>query len=108
MRPTFQTILLSVVVAVIGGNFQATAQRGSRPVTPSSRQRPRWSTLTTTPSISKSSDSRRSSHHRQRSTTSSTSSWLEMSPLTGKPRSRIHSSSSEWLANSIPSRPPIP
>ena len=38
VRPTFQTILLSVVVAVIGGNFQAIAQRGSRPVTPSSRQ----------------------------------------------------------------------
>ena len=37
MRPTFQTIRLSVVVAVIGGNFQAIAQRGSRPVTPSSR-----------------------------------------------------------------------
>ena len=38
VRPTFQTILFSVVVAVIGGNFQAIAQRGSRPVTPSSRQ----------------------------------------------------------------------
>ena len=37
MRPTFQTIRFSFVVAVIGGNFQATAQRGSRPATPSSR-----------------------------------------------------------------------
>ena len=108
VRPTFQTILLSVVVAVIGGNFQATAQRGSRPVTPSSRHSQRWSTLTTTPSISKSSDSRRSSHHRQRSTTESTSSCSEMSSLTRKPRSRIHSSSSEWLSNSIPRVPPIP
>ena len=52
MRPTFQTIRFSFVVAVIGGNFQATAQRGSRPVTPSSRHSERWSTLTTTPSIS--------------------------------------------------------
>jgi hypothetical protein len=52
VRPTFQTIRFSLVVAVIGGNFHATAQRGSRPVTPSSRQSERWSTLTTTPSIS--------------------------------------------------------
>ena len=71
VRPTFQTIFLSFVVAVVGGNFQATAQRGSRPATPSSRCRPRSSTLTTTPSISKSSASRRSSHQRQRSATSS-------------------------------------
>ncbi len=62
VRPTFQTILFSFVVAVDGGNFHATAQRGSRPATPSSRCRPRSSTLTTTPSISKSSWSRRSSH----------------------------------------------
>ena len=108
VRPTFQTIRLSVVVAVIGGNFQATAHRGSRPVTPSSRHSGIWSTFTTTPSISKSSDSRRSSHHRQRSTTSSTSACSLMSPLTAKPRSRIHCSSSEWLENSIPRRPPIP
>ena len=51
-RPTFQTTCLSVVVAVIGGNFQAIAQRGSRPTTPSSRHSARSSTLTTTPSIS--------------------------------------------------------
>ena len=63
MRPTFQTIRLSFVVAVIGGNFQAIAQRGSRPTTPSSRHSARSSTLITTPSISKSSASRRSSHH---------------------------------------------
>ena len=42
----------SFVVAVVGGNFQAIAQRGSRPTTPSSRQSARSSTLTTTPSIS--------------------------------------------------------
>ena len=69
MRPTFQKTFFSFVVAVVGGNFQATAQRGSRPTTPSSRHRPRSSTLTTTPSISKSSSSRRSSHQRQRLTT---------------------------------------
>ena len=45
VRPTFQTIRFSFVVAVIGGNFQAIAQRGSRPATPSSRQSVRWSTL---------------------------------------------------------------
>jgi hypothetical protein len=43
---------LSVVVAVMGGNFQAIAQRGSRPTTPSSRHRFRSLILITTPSIS--------------------------------------------------------
>ena len=76
VRPTFQKMWLSFVVAVIGGNFQATAQRGSRPTTPSSRHSVRWSTLITTPSISKSSASRRSSHHWQRATTSSAVSWI--------------------------------
>ena len=52
VRPTFQTIRFSFVVAVIGGNFQAIAQRGSRPTTPRSRQSARSSTLTTAPSIS--------------------------------------------------------
>ena len=52
VRPTFQTTFFIVVVAVVGGNFQAIAQRGSRPTTPSSRQSARSSTLTTTPSIS--------------------------------------------------------
>ena len=50
--PTFQTTPLSLVVAVIGGNFQAIAQRGSRPTTPSCLHSGRWSILTTTPSIS--------------------------------------------------------
>ena len=52
LRPTFQTTFFSLVVAVVGANFQAIAQRGSRPTTPSSRQRPRSLTLMTTPSIS--------------------------------------------------------
>ena len=52
VRPTFQTTSFSFVVAVVGGNFQAIAQRGSRPTTPSSRHSARSSTLTTTPSIS--------------------------------------------------------
>ena len=52
VRPTFQTTSCIVVVAVVGGNFQAIAQRGSRPTTPSSRHSARSSTLTTTPSIS--------------------------------------------------------
>ena len=37
VRPTFQTIFWSIVVAVVGGNFQAIAHRGSRLATPSSR-----------------------------------------------------------------------
>ena len=48
------------VTAVVGGNFQAIAQRGSRPTTPSRRCSSKSSTLTTTPSISKSSAPRRS------------------------------------------------
>ena len=109
MRPTFQTIRFSFVVAVIGGNFQATAQRGSRPATPSSRHSVRWSTLITTPSISKSSASRRSSHQRQRSTTSSAVSCTAISPLTLNPRSRSHSSSSAWVRELEPlAGPPIP
>ncbi len=52
VRPTFQTTSSILVVAVVGGNFQAIAQRGSRPTTPSSRHSARSSTLTTTPSIS--------------------------------------------------------
>ena len=102
VRPTFQTTLFSRVVAVVGGNFQAIAQRGSRPTTPSSRQRGRSSTLTTTPSISKSSSSRRPSHQRQRSTTASISSWPPASGLTLKPRSRSHSISAVWVGRSSP------
>ena len=34
VRPTFQTTSFSFVVAVVGANFQAIAQRGSRPTTP--------------------------------------------------------------------------
>ena len=108
VRPTFQTILLSLVVAVEGGNFQATAQRGSRPATPSSRCSPRSSTLTTTPSISKSSWSRRSSHQRHRFATSSTPLCVFTWSLTGKPRSRSHSSISLWLSGSQPPRAPMP
>ena len=52
VRPTFHITRSSVVVAVIGGNFQAIAPRGSRPTTPRRRCRSRSSTLTTTPSIS--------------------------------------------------------
>ena len=35
VRPTFQATRRSVVVAVVGANFQAIAPRGSRPTTPS-------------------------------------------------------------------------
>ena len=53
---------LSLVTFVVGGNFQAIAQRGSRPTTPRRRCSSTSSTLTTTPSISKSSWPRRSCH----------------------------------------------
>ena len=49
-----------VVTAVVGGNFHAIAQRGSRPTTPRRRCSSKSSTFTTTPSISKSSAPRRS------------------------------------------------
>ena len=94
VRPTFQATPRSVVVAVVGGNFQAIAPRGSRPTTPSWRWSSRSSTFTTTPSISKSSQSRRSSQARQAATTSSTVSWTSTSGLTLKPCSRSHSSDS--------------
>ena len=61
----------SVVTAVVGGNFQAIAQRGSRPTTPSRRCSSKSSTFTTTPSISKSSAPRRSCQARHCATTSS-------------------------------------
>ena len=67
--PTFQLILLSRVTAVVGGNFQAIAQRGSRPTTPSRRCSSNSSTLTTTPSISKSSAPRHPRSVHRRSTT---------------------------------------
>ena len=59
--PTFHSIPCRVVTAVVGANFQAIAQRGSRPTTPRRRCISIWSTFTTTPSISKSSAPRRSS-----------------------------------------------
>jgi hypothetical protein len=107
VRPTFQAIRSSFVVAVLGANFQAIAPRGSRPTTPSCAWRARSSTFTTTPSISKSSRSRRSSQARQAATTESRSSWTSMSGFTRKPRSRKYSS--DWCCevNSTPSCAPI-
>ncbi len=107
VRPTFHWTWRSIVVAVIGGNFQAIAPRGSRPTTPSARCSARSSTLTTTPSISKSSPSRRSSQALQAAITVSRSSWRSMSGLTGKPCSRSHSSDSWWLSKESPSSAPI-
>ena len=69
--PTFQSTRCSWVTAVVGGNFQATAQRGSRPTAPSRRCSSRSSTFTTTPSISKSSAPRRSCQRSHCATTSS-------------------------------------
>ena len=60
--PGFQPMSFSVVTAVVGGNFHAIAHRGSRPTTPRRRCSANWLTLTTTPSISKSSEPRRRSH----------------------------------------------
>ena len=108
VRPTFQATRSSVVVAVVGANFQAIAPRGSRPTTPSWRCRSRSSTLTTTPSISKSSRSRRSSQARQAPTTSSTVSCSSTSRFTRKPCSRSHSSDSWWVSKASPSVAPTP
>ena len=95
VRPTFQATRSSTVVAVLGANFQAIAPRGSRPTTPSWLCRSRSSTLTTTPSISKSSRSRRSSHAWQAATTESRSSCTSTSGFTRKPCSRSHASDSD-------------
>ena len=92
VRPTFQATRWSVVVAVLGANFQAIAPRGSRPTTPSCRWSARSSTFTTTPSISKSSRLRRSSQAWHAASTSSTSSCTSTSRLTLKPCSASQSS----------------
>ena len=66
VRPTFQTILLELVAAGSEGTSRRppSAARGRRPEL---ALQPAVVTLTTTPSISKSSASRRFSHQRQRS-----------------------------------------
>ena len=94
--PTFQDTAFSFVTAVVGGNFHAIAQRGSRPTTPSRRWSSTSSTFTTTPSISKSSAPRRSCQARHWATTSSSESSRRTSALTRKPWSRSHSSASQW------------
>ena len=91
------------VIAVVGGNFQAMAQRGSRPTTPRRRWSSTSSTLTTTPSISKSSAPRRSSQARQRATTSS--SVVEPRDVVVDAevvRPCSHCSASQWLENADP------
>ena len=94
--PTFQLIAFRRVTAVVGGNFQAIAQRGSRPTTPSRRCSSKSLTLTTTPSISKSSAPRRSCQCRHCLTTSSSVASFLTSPLTRKPCAFSHSSASQW------------
>ena len=88
--PTFHITCSSRVTAVVGGNFQATAQRGSRPTEPRRRCSSRSSTFTTAPSISKSSSPRRRSHSRHWPTTSSSPVSTWMPRLTRKPWSRSH------------------
>ena len=105
--PTFQLIAFSRVTAVVGGNFQAIAHRGSRPTTPSRRCSSTSSTFTTTPSISKSSAPRRSCQCRHCATTSSSVASFLTSPLTRKPCSRSHSSASQCERRSR-SLTPIP
>ena len=86
----------SVVTAVVGGNFQAIAQRGSRPTEPRRRCSCRSSTFTTTPSISKSSSPRRCCQSRHCAITSSSLPSTWMSGFTRKRCSRSHSSACEW------------
>ena len=106
--PTFHMIRCSVVTLVVGGNFQAIAQRGSRPTTPRRRWSSWSSTLTTTPSISNVRLPRRSCQSRHCATTSSSVASRSMSPLTGNPCSFSHRSDSQWPANAIPSVAPMP
>ena len=70
------------VTAVVGGNFQATAQRGSRPTEPRRRCSSSSSTFTTAPSISKSSSPRRRSHATHCATT-----WSQHVRSSGRARS---------------------
>ena len=100
--PTFHCTPFRRVIAVVGGNFQAIAQRGSRPTTPRRRCSSTSSTLTTTPSISKSSWPRRCSQDRQRATTSSSVVSRATSSLTRKPCPFSHCSASQWLAKADP------
>ena len=93
------------VTAVVGGNFHATAQRGSRPTEPSRRCSSRSSTLTTTPSISKSSSPRRRCHSQAlRDHLVLAAPAAVMSRLTRKPCSRSQSSACEWRSKERPRR----
>ena len=67
VRPTLTSIFLSSVVFCSAGNLNAIAHRGNLLVLPSARRRSISSTLTTTPSVSKSSVRRLSCHSRQNS-----------------------------------------
>jgi hypothetical protein len=58
VRPTFTLMSRSLVVASSGGYLNAIAQRGAREVEPRRRWSATWSTLTTTPSISCSTECR--------------------------------------------------
>ena len=106
--PTFHSMPFSRVTAVVGGNFQAIAQRGSRPTTPRRRWSSKSSTFTTTPSISKSSAPRRSCQARHWATTSSSDSSSRTSSFTRKPCSRSHSSASQCEPSRSPSVTPMP
>ncbi len=106
--PTFHMMSRSVVTFVVGGNFQAIAQRGSRPTVPRRRCSSRSDTLTTTPSISKSSAPRRCCQASHCATTSSSLRSSLTSALTRRPCSRSHCSPSQWLEKRTPSTRPIP
>jgi hypothetical protein len=58
VRPTLTRMSRSFVVASSGGYLKAIAHRGARDVEPSRRCSAYWSTLTTTPSISCSTECR--------------------------------------------------
>ncbi len=107
VRPTFRPTWSSVVSAVVGGNLNATAQRGSRPTAPSRRCCSNDDTLTTAPSTSNPSSARRRSHSWQTASASSGSSWRRTSGLTGKRCSRSHASASQCEASASPSLCPI-
>ncbi len=105
--PTFQWTARSVVFAVVGGNFHATAHRGSRPTAPSRRWSSTSETLITTPSISKSKRPRRCSHDRHWAITSSSPWSSRTSGLTGNPASASHARASHCVFRRSPSVTPI-
>ena len=85
VRPTLTWTSRSFVVASSGGYLNAIAQRGAREVEPSRRCSAYWSTFTTTPSISCSTECRCSLVRSMNAQTPGRSSTTRKRSLTGSP-----------------------